>query len=257
MQSLELRGDGKIPMVGLGTYGVLGEQVGKTIKRAWELGYRHVDTARNYGNERDIGRAIKDLNREELFITSKVPPSSLTRQGVINSINQSLEDLGTDYVDLFLIHWPSENMDLEMAMEGFKKMRDEGKIINFGVSNFGTIDLDMAIDIGEEMGMPVTVNQIQINPRNNNENLRKYCQNKGVAVVGYSPLGGGEMTGNPVIEPIGEKYGKSVSQVIIRWLIQNGVVAIPKATSEQHLREDIEVFDFELSQDEMRILNKL
>lgn len=235
---------GIIPVIGLGTWEMAGSDCVDSISKALNLGYRHIDTAQIYGNEKEVGKGISQsgIDREEIFLTTKVATGNLTAARIKRSISDSLERLGTGYVDLFLIHWPTEAMILEDCLDAMFELKEQNLIKYVGVSNFEPELFKKAIRIG-----PVVTNQVKFTPFNEEfENLRiANSQNK--IITAYSPLGRGGIVNDKNLTSIGSKYGKTASQVILRWLIQLGNVSvIPKARSEKHLKENIDIFDFEL-----------
>jgi diketogulonate reductase-like aldo/keto reductase len=243
--------DAEIPALGLGTWQLTGEQCYETVSTGLELGYRHVDTAQMYGNEREVGRAIADasLDRGDIFLTTKVTPRNARYDDVIESTRASLDRLGTDYVDLLLLHWPNPLVDFRDTARAMAELRDEGSIRHAGVSNFRPRRLRKA---REKSPVPIVADQVRLHPYYPRRSLRDYCEGADVAVTAYSPLAHGGMIGDDVADDIGNRYDKSAVQVTLRWATQlDNVVAIPKATSRAHLDANLAIFDFELSDAEM------
>jgi diketogulonate reductase-like aldo/keto reductase len=256
MEYIELHG-AKVPVIGFGTWDIRGEAGKRAVLSALSLGYRHIDTAEFYDNEEQVGSALHEsgVPREEIFLTTKVWYTHLRREEVIRSCEMSLRKLKTDYVDLYLIHWPTESVPLEETIEAMERLRDEGKIRFFGVSNFDIPLLEKALQIASS---PVLTDQVECHPYLTQRELLRYCQEKRVILTAYSPLARGRLLGDPVLERIGKKYGKSVNQVALRWLIQQEmVVAIPKAQSATHQRENLDIFDFRLTPEEMEEIGRL
>lgn len=246
-----------IPVIGFGTWQLRGRQAEKMVKFALQLGYRHVDTAQMYGNERDVGRGIAaaDVPREELFLGTKLLRENLAPRRVLSSFDQSLSKLGTDYVDLLLIHWPNRSIPLSETLGAMNELRQEGKVRHLGVSNFSVDLLDEALSVSQA---PLVTNQVEYHPFLDQSQVLQRVQQAEMALTAYSPLAKGRAVNNETLVRIGERYGKSAAQVSLRWLIQqDGVVTIPKSSSEEHCRQNIDVFDFELTQEEMRQIHDL
>jgi 2,5-diketo-D-gluconate reductase B len=256
MDYIELQGE-KIPALGFGTWQLKGENCIEGIKTALENGYRHIDTAQVYGNEEKVGKGIEEsgVDREEIWLTTKVWRDNLNSKDLKNSVNESLEKLGTEYVDLLLIHWPFEEMDLESVLQEMNELVDEGKVRNIGVSNFTPEQMEEARKHSEK---PILTNQVEYHPFLDQSEILEKCQKNGMMLTAYSPLARGDVIGNDSLKEIGDKYGKSEVQVSLRWLIQqDNVAAIPKATSEEHIRQNLEIFDFELTEQEMKTISEL
>ncbi|MGC8777629.1 MAG: aldo/keto reductase [Candidatus Caldatribacteriaceae bacterium] len=256
LEYIELYG-ARVPVIGFGTWDIRGEEGKKAVLSALSLGYRHIDTAEFYDNEEQVGSAIREsgVPREEIFLTTKVWYTHLRRGDVIRSCETSLRKLGTDYVDLYLIHWPTESVPLEETIGAMEQLREAGKIRFLGVSNFDIPLLEKARQIAPS---PVLTNQVECHPYLAQKDLVRYCQEKKVILTAYSPLARGRLRGDPVLGRIGKKYGKSPNQVALRWLIQQGMVAaIPKAQSVVHQKENLEIFDFTLTPEEMEEIGRL
>jgi 2,5-diketo-D-gluconate reductase B len=243
--------DAEVPALGLGTWQITGEQCYETVSTALELGYRHIDTAQLYENEREVGRAIadSDVDREDVFLTTKVMPQRANYDGVVESTRESLERLDTDYVDLLLLHWPNPLVSFRDTARGMAELRDDGKIRHAGVSNFRRWRLKRA---RRQSPIPLLADQVRMHPFYTRRALREYCRNNDVMLTAYSPLAHGGMIDDDVCGAIGERYDKSPAQVALRWAIQHETVAaIPKSTSERHLAANVDIFDFSLSEREM------
>lgn len=242
----------EIPVLGLGTWQMEEEALLKAIPIAFELGYRHIDTAFAYYNEKFIGKAIADLPREQLFITTKLWRDFHDPKRVEEGCNQSLKDLGTSYVDLFLIHWP-EKKNMVDVLEEMHRLKEKGKVKSVGVCNATEKHLEELV--GKKV--PIVVNQVEFHPFLNQEDLAMYCRNHQIAITAYCPIAQGKVFKENVLVEIGEKHHKTPAQVSLRWLLQKDFIVIPKGSSESHLRENITVFDFELSRDDMAKIDKL
>lgn len=244
-------GGARIPKLGLGTWKNTGAQCTDAVRTALELGYRHVDTAQAYDNERAVGEGIAAANvdREDVFLTTKVWRSNLAYDDVHTSVRESLDRLGTEYVDLLLIHWPHSEIPVEETLEAMMELRDADAVKHIGVSNFTISQLKEAMDLADE---PIVTDQVLYHPFKDQSDLHRFCVEHTVALTAYSPLARGEVVNDELLERIGARYDKTSAQVALRWLIQQeGVVVIPKATSERHLEENGAIFDFSLTDEEM------
>jgi diketogulonate reductase-like aldo/keto reductase len=249
-----LSGKSEMPALGLGTWQLTGDECVKSVKNAIQLGYRHIDTAEKYHNEARIGEAIKGFQREKLFITSKVSAENLRHDDIIKSCGGSLERLGTDYLDLFLIHWPSRSIPIEESLEAFKELQDSEKIRSAGVSNFFIHHLEHALPAAADIGLSLSVNQVEFHPLLFDKKLLNYCKKKGIILTAYSPLAREKALEDPLIKEIAEKYGKTPAQVVLNWELGKDVIVIPKAASPAHQEENMKIFDFKLDdKDDRRI----
>jgi diketogulonate reductase-like aldo/keto reductase len=249
----KLRDGNEIPAIGLGTWQLKGDHCINAVKLALEIGYRHIDTAEIYGNEKEIGIAINNFPRDEIFITSKVSGNHLKFNNVIKSCEFSLRNLNTNYLDLYLIHWPNPFVSLRETFKAMKKLHDDGKIISFGVSNFDLNLLKKALEIEE---IPICVNQVEFHPFFYQKDLLEFCKKHNIILVAYSPLARGKINENKIIKEIARKYEKTPAQISLRWIIQKGAIPIPKASTKEHLKENIDVFNWSISkEDEMKIDN--
>ncbi len=249
--------DKKVPALGFGTWQIEGDECRKAVKNALDIGYRHIDTAQAYENEEYVGEGIQesDVDREDIWLTTKVWRNNLNEDRLKESVKESLEKLQTEYVDLLLIHWPFENMDLEAVLKKMNELVDEGKVKNIGISNFNTDQMDEAVNLSDE---PVFTNQVEYHPFLNQDAVLEKCREHGMMLTAYSPLARGDVPENKTLKEIGERYGKSPVQVTLRWLIQQeDVAAIPKASSPEHQEANFEIFDFELDEDEMEEISEL
>ena len=239
----------EIPYLGLGTFQSQdGDQTYDAVKWAIEAGYRHIDTAAIYGNEVSVGKAIKDtgIARDEIFITTKLWNEDMRKDNQLQAIDASLERLGIDYVDLYLIHWPVK----EKFVESWKKMEEiykSGKARAVGISNFNIHHIESIMAVSDLLP---AVNQCECSPELTQVELADYCKAKGIQFQPYSPLGQGNTLKNPKIIAIGEKYGKSAAQVILRWGYQRGFINIPKSITKSRIEENAQIFDFELSDED-------
>jgi len=238
-------------MLGLGTWkNSDARQCAESVRTALEMGYRHIDTAQAYGNEAAVGDGIEraEVNRDEVFLATKVWISQLGSSDVISSTERSLEQLGVESVDLLYVHWPSRTYDPGETLPAFAELRDRGLIDRIGVSNFEPHHIDRA---REAIDAPIFANQVEMHPLLQQDGLREYADETGLELVAYSPLARGSVFEVPELEGIAEKHGVSEAQVSLAWLREKGVTAIPKATGEAHIRDNWASLDLQLDDDEV------
>lgn len=255
-----LNNDVLMPQLGLGVYQAQeGAEVESAVATAINAGYRLIDTAALYGNEVGVGSAIRasDVPRQELFVTTKLWNSDQGYDAALKAFDTSLEKLGLDYVDLYLIHWPSPKRGL--FVETWRALEDiykQGRAKSIGVSNFQPYHLD---ELLENATVVPTVNQIELHPHFAQKEVRDYCYKHNIKVESWSPIGGdgGKLLEEPVFMTIGQKYNKSPAQVIIRWHLQNNLIVIPKSVHQDRIEQNINVFDFELSNEDMALIDGL
>lgn len=252
MDNFKQKGSG-IPLIGLGTWKLNGDECEKVVKEALQLGYWHIDTADAYANHHEIGNAIKPFKREELFLTSKVAISSLLPEQVKEAVPRFLKELKTDYLDLLLIHWPNPEVDMVKTLEEMLKFKEKGQVKAIGVSNFVRFHFQELAPYQ----FPIVTNQIEMHPYLQRKKLVAECKKLGITITAYRPLAKGAFEEDSVLKAIGAHHGKSASQVALRWLVQQDIVAIPKAGSLKHLKENLDIFNFQLSSDEMKQIEKL
>ena len=242
----------KIPQLGMGGWA----QGEREILEALSMGYRLLDTAAQYGNEEEIGSAIKHsgVKREDIVLTTKLWTEDVRNRNCRKAFEESLRRLKVDYIDLYLIHWPAQG--IEYAWEIMEKLYDEGKIRAIGVSNFQIHHLKKIKEMAKYM--PV-INQVEEHPYFTNQEVVDYCQKEKVAVEAWCPLGGpnSRALSNPVILDIARAHNRSNAQIILRWQIQRNIIVIPKASKMEHMKSNMEIFDFELSEDEMARITSL
>ncbi|WP_010500136.1 aldo/keto reductase [Paenibacillus elgii] len=249
-----------MPWFGIGVFKVEeGPELVDAVKAAVAHGYRSIDTAAIYDNERSVGQAIREalqetgLSREDLFVTSKVWNADLGYEATLAAYETSLEKLGLDYLDLYLIHWPvaGKYKDAWRALEALYKA---GRVKAIGVSNFQIHHLE---DLMKDAEIKPMVNQVELHPRLSQQALRDFCAQHDIQIEAWSPLMQGQLLDNPVLQEISARHGKSVAQVILRWDLQHGIVTIPKSTKAHRIIENASVFDFELTSEEMARIDAL
>ncbi|WP_045925221.1 aldo/keto reductase [Bacillus siamensis] len=250
----------KMPWFGIGVFKVEeGAELVNAVKTALVHGYRSVDTAAIYGNEEGVGEGIRQglqeagLKREDIFVTSKVWNADLGYEETLKAFDTSLEKLGLDYLDLYLIHWPVEGKYID-AWRALETLYRDGRIKAIGVSNFQIHHLKHLM---KETEIKPMINQVEYHPRLTQKELHAFCAEQNIQLEAWSPLMQGQLLDHPVLQEIAEKYGKSAAQVILRWDLQNGVITIPKSTKKHRIEENANVFDFELSADDMKRIDDL
>jgi diketogulonate reductase-like aldo/keto reductase len=253
-RTVEARGF-SIPLIGLGTWMLRGRDCARLVEQAIRIGYRHIDTAQMYDNEREVGEGVRASGkRDAVMVTTKVQPTSLAPHDLERSVKESLARLRLDHIDLLLIHWPNPRVPLSETLGAMGKMKRAGYVRALGVSNFTLALLDEATRVSPE---PLVCNQIECHPFLDQHKVIDACRRLGMAVVAYSPIARGGAKGNAVLQRIGKAYGKSAAQVSLRWLVQQGIVAIPRTGKIERLEENLAVFDFMLSETEMSDIGRL
>lgn len=247
-----------MPQVGLGTASLNDEKVAPVIVTAIEAGYRHIDTAFRYGNQRGVGKGIRDsgIAREELFVTTKLDGEFQGNDRAIAGLDECLSQLGLDYVDLMLIHWPLPQRDEYISTwKTFEKLVEAGKVRSIGVSNFKPAHLERLLGAAS---IPPVANQIQLNPRIIRSDHVAYDREHDIVTVAWSPLGqGSDLLKEETLVTIAAKYGKSPAQIVLRWDIDQGIVAIPRSSNPERLAQNLDIFDFTLTTDEVAAISAL
>lgn len=244
-------GEAAIPVIGLGTWPMRGRSCTETVAEALALGYRHIDTAQMYGNETDVGAAVRasGLPRDEIFVTTKVERENASARRMPKTVEDSVRRLGLGPIDLLLIHWPNYRVPVAETVECLSEMKRRGLTRHIGVSNYSPDLVDEAVRTSPE---PIVANQIEYHPFVNRSGWLAANRRCGLATTAYSPIARGRVTGNRVLEDIAAAHGKTAAQVTLRWLIQQPeIVVIPKSSRREHLEENLAIFDFALSSEEM------
>ncbi len=255
--SLQLNDGHSIPQVGLGVYKVADSATEALVAGALEAGYRHIDTATLYRNERGVGAGVRasGLPREELFVTTKVWNNEQGRDNTLRAFDTSLAQLGFDYVDLYLIHWPVPSQGLFVeTWRTLEELRADGRVRSIGVSNFQPEHLEV---LRRETDTVPAVNQVELHPWLQQREVREYDEAHGIVTESWSPLARGRVADEPVLDRIAAKHGRTPAQATIRWHVQLGAVVIPKSSSLERVRTNLDVFDFELDADDIAAIESL
>lgn len=245
----------RVPALGFGTYRLLGDDCRKSVEDALAIGYRHIDTAQAYDNEEHVGEGLarSGVAREEIFLVTKLKPANFRRDLAISTAEESLRKLGVDYVDLLLLHWPNPEVPLQETLGALGELQAQGKVRQVGVSNFSSSLVREA-----SRHVDVFANQVEYHPFLSQRTLLELAESLDYLLTAYSPIAKGAAAEDDVLSAIGKGHGKSPVQVTLRWLVQQQrVAAIPKASSTEHRRNNFDIFDFALSEDEMRRISDL
>lgn len=249
MKTIKLNETIEIPALGFGVFQIPQEQTKDSVVNAIQAGYRHIDTAQSYMNETEVGEGIKasGIDRSELFVTTKVWIENVNYENTLKSIERSLERLQLDYIDLVLIHQPYN--DVYGSWKALEELQENGKIKAIGVSNFG---VDRVVDLGIHNKVQPQVNQIEINPFHQQENEVQSLQKEGVLVEAWAPFAEGKnnLFSNETLQNIGDKYGKSIAQVVLRWLVEKDIVVLAKSVNPERMKQNLDIFDFELTDED-------
>ncbi|WP_155593927.1 aldo/keto reductase [Lysinibacillus cavernae] len=257
--TITLNNDIQMPGMGLGVFQVENDATAEMVKNAIEVGYRSIDTAAIYGNEVGVGEGVKQalastgLQREDLFITSKVWNDGLSYEETITAYEESLEKLGLDYLDLYLIHWPGKEKYAE-SWKALEDLYEQGKIKAIGVCNFTVSHLQNLLSFAR---IKPVVNQVEFHPRMQQTELRSFCEQHQIQLEAWAPLMQGGLLEDATISNIATKYGKTNAQVILRWDVQNGIITIPKSVRRERMLQNADIFDFKLTDEEMALINAM
>ncbi|MRG86843.1 aldo/keto reductase [Salinibacillus xinjiangensis] len=254
--TLTLHNGVKIPKVGLGVYKVeKGTEAVDTVKSALDIGYRSIDTAAFYDNEKEVGQAIREsgVKREDIFVTTKVWNTDQGYENTLNAFEESFQKLGLDYIDLYLVHWPvtGKYKDTWRALE---ELYDQGKVRAIGVSNFHIHHLE---ELMKDAKIKPMVNQVEFHPQLFQKELLDYCKSNDIRLEAWGPLGRSRYLDDPVLEELAKKYNKTPAQIIIRWDYQHDIITIPKSTKSHRQKENADIFDFELTEKDMNKIDEL
>jgi 2,5-diketo-D-gluconate reductase A len=257
--SIQLNDGPSIPQLGFGVFQIPPEETAEAVRLALDIGYRHIDTAEMYGNEKEVGEAVRasGLDRSEVFVTSKLHNGDHRPGDAQRAFDRTLSELGFDYVDLFLIHWPLPTLydgDYVSTWKVLEEFKADGRARSIGVSNFQVEHLER---LAAETDVVPAVNQIELHPYLLNEEVRSYDEAHGIATEAWSPLKQGEVLRDPVIVDIAEGLVRTPAQVVLRWHIQRGNIVFPKSTTSERMRENFELFDFELESEDMERITAL
>ncbi|MDP9862802.1 MULTISPECIES: aldo/keto reductase [Streptosporangium] len=247
----------EIPQLGFGTYQIEPDKTEEAVRTALDVGYRHIDTAEMYGNEKQVGAAVRasGLDRGDVFVTSKLGNGFHAYDDVLKAFNRSLEDLGSDYLDLFLIHWPLPEIgDYVETWRAMEEIHRSGRAKAVGVSNFQPHHLRRLL---EETGTVPAVNQIEAHPYLTQDDVRAFNAEHGIATEAWSPIAQGKVLGDPAITRIAERHGRTPAQVTLRWHVQRGDIVFPKSVRRARMEENLDIFGFELGEDEMGEISRL
>ena len=262
MDYIEFYNGNQMPMLGLGTFRVENDDTCKeAVKHAIESGYRSIDTAKVYGNEEQVGQGIKEglestgLNREDIFVTSKLFFEDFGRKNVAQAYETSIQKLGLDYLDLYLVHWPGTNEAIMIdTCKGMEDLYKDNKVKNIGVSNFNPDHFEALL---AQVSIKPVINQVEFHPYFTQEKLRKYLEAQNIYMESWSPFMNAQILNDETLNEIGKEVNKSAAQVIIKWNMQHNVVVIPKSVTSSRIEENIDVFDFELSAEQMKRIDDL
>lgn len=245
--TVDVQGE-SVPALGFGTWQLSGDACYEGVRHALDLGHRHIDTAQMYGNEEEVGRALRDsgLDREVIFLTTKIPPRNLAPDDVHRSHGESLRRLGLDHVDLLLIHWPSDDIPLAASLDAMRALQEAGQTRHLGVSNFTPSLVDEALEHA-----PILTNQVEYHPYLDQSHLVEQARRRDLMLTAYSPLAKGRVVDDPTLRTIGDRHGRTAAQVAIAWLLrQDNVAVIPRSSSSEHREANRAVLDLELSAEE-------
>ena len=257
--TIQLNDGARIPQLGFGVYQIDPDDTAAAVKTALDIGYRHIDTAQMYGNEREVGQGIRDagVERADVFVTSKLNNGFHEPGKARRAFDDTLKALGSDYVDLFLIHWPLPTLydgDFVSTWQTLEEFTEDGRARSIGVSNFQTAHLER---LARESDTTPAANQIEVHPFFTNDEVRAYGKKRGIATEAWSPIAQGKVLDDPVVQRIADATGKSPAQVVLRWHIQRGDIIFPKSVTPQRIRENFALFDFELTDSDVEALTSL
>lgn len=256
MKKIQLKSGNEIPAVGFGTWNLNDKECEKAVKSAIESGYRHIDTADYYGNHKEVGKGINntDIARDNLFITSKVWKTDLKYNDVLTATKRFLDELNINYLDLLLIHWPNNEIPLSETFKAMQKLKKEELVKDIGVSNFTIKRLKEIPGFARE---DVVLNQVEFHPYFYQKELLNYCFENDMKVTAYAPLARTEVFKEEIIKKIAAKYDKTPAQITLKWLIEKDLIVIPRSSSVDHIKENMELFNWELSKEDQEKINDI
>lgn len=256
MKKIQLASGFSIPQIGLGTWLLTGRECFEAVSTALDFGYTLIDTAVAYDNEQDIGKAIEEsgINRSDLFLTTKVWYQKLRAKDVVDQCNRSLDYLRTDYIDLLLIHWPNKYIPMRETFEGFEQLVEERKVRSAGISNFTIRHIQEA---KKSTVLKLSINQVEFHPFLYQKELLQYCNGNSISVMAYSPLGRGKVFHSELLKEIADDKGAEVSQIVLAWLMRKNIIVIPKASSDEHLKANLDSMEIELSDHESSLIDSI
>lgn len=255
MKSFRLNGQVEIPVLGLGTWKLTGEECVRAVTCALEVGYRHIDTADVYGNHEEVGQAVKisGVPRGEIFITTKIPRTDLRPDDVVKDCDRYLTELDISYIDLLLIHWPNRQIPIAETLGAMDELKKRGKIRAIGVSNFTIHHLRDVLETGVE----IVINQVELHPTFNQKELHTFCISKKIVATAYSPLGRGADINLPLVSELAQKYNVSPAQVILNWIMSRGIVAIPKSASPSRVEDNLKALSWKMEKEDIRRMDSI
>lgn len=255
MKRIYLNDQTSIPVIGFGTWQLPNEEVRKPLETALSVGYRHIDTAAAYDNHEVIGEVLRQsrLRREELFITTKLWRDDLKAQEVTRACQEALEELKLPYIDLYLIHWPNREVPIGETLEALGKLKEAGLIKAIGVSNFTIRHLEEAMKVQIE----ITNNQVELHPSFNQNELETFCDRNHISLTAYSPIGQGKDLKIPMIQALARKYDRGESEIILAWLRQKNIIAIPRSKEPDHILENFKSLDFDLTTADLQLMEDI
>jgi diketogulonate reductase-like aldo/keto reductase len=249
-----LRSGDELPTVGLGTWNLRDETAKASVRAALDAGYTHLDCAEGYHNEAEIGEVIAEYDREDLFLTSKVLAKNLDYESVVEACRDSLSRLGTDYLDLYMIHWPNPAISLRETLSAMATLQEDGLVRTVGVSNFSAYQLSCAHHVSD---VPIVVNQIEFHPLFQRPDLVEYCRETDTTIEAAAPLARNAVLDEPVVQELADAHDRTPAQIVLRWALDRDVAVLPKSSSPGRVRENLALFDFSLADEDLARLNDL
>jgi diketogulonate reductase-like aldo/keto reductase len=250
--TLTLPSGDELPQIGFGTWNIQGETLQEGVRTALDAGYTHIDTAEGYKNEAEIGEVLAEYDRDDVFLTSKVLAKNLNYDSLLESCRDSLDRLGTDYLDLYLIHWPNPAISLRESLDAMATLHGEGLVRNVGVSNFSAYQLSCAHHVSD---VPIAVNQIEFHPWFQRPDLVEYCRETDTVVEAAAPLARTEVFEDDIVRELADRHDRHPAQIVLKWAIERDIVVLPKSSSPEHVRANFDLFDWSLTDDDLAALD--